>query len=149
MLEKDLPEGVQFGVSFTTFTVNAPERIKYLHRRLRDEYGVSFKRQKLPNLQAGFSSPNTTIVFNCTGNAAQKMPGVEDTKCYSTRGQVVLVRAPWVSTNMMRHGRNYETYVIPRPFSNGNVVLGGYMQKGNRWVVLFSGRIHSITEESN
>ncbi|KAL6922602.1 hypothetical protein ACHAP8_012321 [Fusarium lateritium] len=30
----------------------------------------------------------------------------------------------------MRHGKDYETYIIPRPGSNGNVVLGGYMQKG-------------------
>lgn len=33
---------------------------------------------------------------------------------------------------MMRHGKDYETYVIPRPGSNGNVILGGYMQKGVR-----------------
>jgi hypothetical protein len=34
----------------------------------------------------------------------------------------------------MRHGKDYETYVIPRPRSNGHVVLGGFMQKGNGYV---------------
>ena len=33
----------------------------------------------------------------------------------------------------MRHGKDYETYIIPRPQSNGNVILGGFMQKGIRY----------------
>jgi hypothetical protein len=129
--QEDLPEGVKFGVSFTTLTVNAPEHIRYLARRLKDQYGVRITRRKLPSLHACFEDPATRVVFNCTGNAARTLPGVEDAKCYPTRGQIVLARAPRVSTNMMRHGKDYETYIIPRPFSEGNVVLGGYMQKGN------------------
>lgn len=31
----------------------------------------------------------------------------------------------------MRHGAKYETYIIPRPMSDGTVILGGFMQKGN------------------
>ncbi|RSL91642.1 hypothetical protein CEP52_014215 [Fusarium oligoseptatum] len=108
-----LPEGVQFGASFTTLAVNAPKHLLYLYQRLKRDYGVRFIRQKLPNLQAAFSSHSTQIVFNCIGNAAKSLPGVEDTKCYPTRGQ------------------DYETYVIPRPYSKGHVILGGYMQKGN------------------
>jgi D-amino-acid oxidase len=34
----------------------------------------------------------------------------------------------------MRHGKDYETYIIPRPQSNGNIILGGFMQKGVRYV---------------
>ena len=77
-----------------------------------------------------FSNPSTRIVFNCSGNASKTLKGVEDVKCFPTRGQVILARAPRVRTNIMRHGKDYETYVIPRPSSNGNVILGGYMQKG-------------------
>ena len=36
----------------------------------------------------------------------------------------------------MRHGQDYETYIIPRPNSGGNVILGGYMQKNNGWVAV-------------
>lgn len=129
--EDELPEGVKFAVSFTTLTVNAPKHLLYLYQRLQRDYGVRFKRQKLPNIQAAFSSPSTQAVFNCTGNAARLLPGVEDSKCYPTRGQVLLTLAPQVHMNVMRHGRDYETYVIPRPYSNGHVILGGYMQKGN------------------
>ncbi|KAK1988196.1 hypothetical protein LZ30DRAFT_777049 [Colletotrichum cereale] len=126
----ELPDGVRFGTSFTTVTINAPKHIEYLFRLLRDEYGVVFIKKKLPSIQSAYPSASTKIVFNCTGNASRFLSGVEDPKCYPTRGQIVLAKAPLVRTNMMRHGRDYETYIIPRPWSNGNVILGGYMQKG-------------------
>lgn len=132
MPAQDLPEGAKFGASFTTFTINAPKHIEYLYTRLKEQHGVRFIRQTLPSLQAALdNNPGAKVLFNCTGNAARTLPGVEDDKCYPTRGQVLLTKAPQVSTNMMRHGRDYETYIIPRPRSNGNVILGGYMQKGN------------------
>ncbi|KAL2797944.1 hypothetical protein BJX66DRAFT_334617 [Aspergillus keveii] len=127
-----LPQGVSFGVSFTTFTLHAPKHCEYLYHRLETQYGVRFVRRRLPSIEAVFLDPESTkVVFNCTGLAARSLPGVEDSKCYPTRGQVVLVRAPQVNTNIMRHGKDYETYVIPRPRSKGHVVLGGFMQKGN------------------
>lgn len=132
--EAELPKGVKFAVSFTTLSVNAPEHIKYLSRRLQDRYGVRFVRQRLPSIQAAYASPSTKIVFNCTGLAAGTLPGVADPKCYPTRGQVLLVSGPHIRTNMMRHGADYETYVIPRPGSDGKVILGGYMQKRVRQV---------------
>ena len=129
--DSELPEGVKYAVSFTTVTINAPKHVEYLYHRLKDQYGVRFVRQKISSIQDAFVNPATRIVFNCAGNAAKIMPGVQDAKCYPTRGQVLLSRAPHVTSNIMRHGRDYETYVIPRPGSNGNVILGGYMQKGN------------------
>ncbi|KAJ0103974.1 FAD dependent oxidoreductase [Diaporthe amygdali] len=127
--ESELPEGVQFAASFTTLTVNAPQHIKYLQQRLQNEYGVRFVRHKLLSIEAAYG-PSTKVVFNCTGLASATLLGVADPKCYPTSGQVVLVRGPHIHTNMMRHGLHYETYVIPRPGSNGNAILGGYMQKG-------------------
>ncbi|POR39507.1 D-amino-acid oxidase [Tolypocladium paradoxum] len=126
----ELPPGVEYGISCTTLTLHAPKHIEYLYASLRDQHGVRFVRKKLDSIRAAFASPRTKAVFNCTGNAARTLPGVQDAKCYPTRGQVVLARAPAVKHNVMRHGRDYETYVIPRPGSNGNVILGGYMQKG-------------------
>lgn len=128
----ELPDGVKFGVSFMTIIINAPSHIEYLYRRLRNDYGVRFVRQKISSIEAPFSDLATKIVFNCVGNAARSLSGVEDKKCYPTPGQILLARAPHVRTNIIRHGKDYETYVIPRPRSNGNVILGGYMQKGSR-----------------
>ncbi|EHK39440.1 uncharacterized protein TrAtP1_007087 [Trichoderma atroviride] len=127
----ELPPGVKFGISFTTLTLNAPKHIEYLFRRLKEQYGVHFVRHRFPTIQAAYASPTTKVVVNCTGIAAKTLPGVEDEKCYPTRGQVVLVKAPRVKRNIMRHGRDYETYVIPRPGTDGHVILGGYMQKGS------------------
>ena len=130
----DIPRGCSFGVTFTTITVNAPRYIQYLHRTLKEKHGVSFFREKLSDVRLAFANSSTKVVFNCTGNGARSLQGVQDTKCYPTRGQILLTRAPHIAKNVMRHGKDYETYIIPRPQSNGNVILGGYMQKGVRYV---------------
>ncbi|CAI7570261.1 unnamed protein product [Penicillium glandicola] len=127
---QDLPEGVACGVKFTTVTLNAPMHIRYLLQRLSQQYGVRVIRKKVSGITSGFLSKDTKVVFNCTGNAARTFQGVEDPKCYPTRGQILLAKAPHVNQNVMRHGKDYETYIIPRPHSKGNVILGGYMQKG-------------------
>ncbi|KGO44257.1 D-amino-acid oxidase [Penicillium expansum] len=126
---QDLPAGVAFGIEFTTITLNAPMHLRYLFQKLTQEYGVRVIRKKLPQVSSGYLSKDTKMVFNCTGNAAKKLPGVQDSKCFPTRGQILLARASHVQQNIMRHGKDYETYVIPRPYSNGNVILGGFMQK--------------------
>ncbi|ATY62710.1 NAD(P)-binding domain [Cordyceps militaris] len=145
---EELPQGVKFAVSFTTLTINAPKHIEYLRSRLENDYGVRFLRKTVPHLHDAFSNSATQVVFNCIGNAARIMPGVEDSKCYPTRGQVVLMKAPSVRTNIMRHGRDYETYVIPRPQSNGNVVLGGYMQKENDDGATYAHETESIVQRT-
>ncbi|OQE30424.1 hypothetical protein PENFLA_c003G05849 [Penicillium flavigenum] len=126
---QDLPAGVAFGIKFTTITLNAPMHLRYLFKKLTEEYGVQVIRKKLPQLSSGYLSKDTNVVFNCTGNAAKELPGVQDSECFPTRGQILLARASHVQQNIMRHGKDYETYVIPRPYSNGNVILGGFMQK--------------------
>lgn len=77
------------------------------------------------------------------------MPGVKDAASYPTRGQVVLVRAPGIRENVMRHGDGYETYVIPRPNSDGAVILGGYMQKGNSSGEVVDAETESILERTS
>lgn len=126
---QDLPAGVAFGIEFRTITLNAPMHLQYLFQKLTQEYGVRVIRKKLPQVSSGYLSKDTKVVFNCTGNGAKELPGVQDSKCFPTRGQILLARASHVQQNIMRHGKDYETYVIPRPYSNGNVILGGFMQK--------------------
>ena len=124
-----LPTGVKFGITFTTVTINAPKFLEYLYERLQTEYGVQFQRSRLKSISSAFG-PSTRAVFNCTGNAARTLRGVEDAKCYPTRGEVVLVRAPKQKRNMMRYGLAYKTYIIPRPGTKGHVILGGFTQDG-------------------
>ncbi|CAM1509510.1 Fc.00g032490.m01.CDS01 [Cosmosporella sp. VM-42] len=144
----ELPEGVKFAVSFTTLTINAPSHMMYLYKILKEQCGVRFVRKKIPNINSAFASPSTKVMFNCIGNAAKLLPGVDDPKCYPTRGQVLLARAPHARSNIMRHGKDYETYVIPRPESNGNVILGGYMQKGVGDGATYSDQTKSILDRT-
>ncbi|CAO2655134.1 Nn.00g101980.m01.CDS01 [Neocucurbitaria sp. VM-36] len=146
--KSEIPEGCQFGVSFTTITVNAPKYIQYLYRLLKEKYGVHFTREKLPAISSAFSSPSTRVVFNCTGNGARNLRGVQDSKCYPTRGQILLTRAPHIAKNVMRHGKDYETYIIPRPQSNGNIILGGFMQKNVNTGDTFSSESESILQRT-
>ncbi|KAK1624727.1 hypothetical protein BDP81DRAFT_329529, partial [Colletotrichum phormii] len=106
-------------------------------------------RSKLLNIGSAFSRPDARVVFNCTGNSSKDLPGVEDSKRYPTRGQIVLAKAAHVQKNIMRHGRNYKTYIIPRPWSNGNVVLGGYMQKGVGTSDTFAYETESILQRTS
>lgn len=140
----ELPKGVAFGIKFTTITLNAPAHCQHLKNLLsQPRYGsVPMIRRKVGHLNEAFLSKNTKMVFNCIGNAAISLPGVKDAKCYPTRGQIILVKAPSVQVNMMRHGKDYETYIIPRPKSDSTVILGGYLQKHN-W---FSGIKEEETE---
>ncbi|RSL55340.1 hypothetical protein CEP54_009427 [Fusarium duplospermum] len=48
----------------------------------------------------------------------------------------------------MRHGAGYETCIILHPESNGNVILGGYMQKGNSDSSTYSSKTKSIMERT-
>ncbi|KAL2784683.1 hypothetical protein BJX66DRAFT_316381 [Aspergillus keveii] len=129
----NLPEGVAFGLRFTTITLNAPAHCQHLMSLLsRPSYGsVQFVRREIGSIEDPFISPSTKIVFNCIGNKAKTLVGVQDARCYPTRGQIVLVKAPAVNDNIMRHGKDYETYIIPRPLSDSTVILGGYLQKGD------------------
>lgn len=108
-------------------TLHAPKHLQWLHAILQAA-GVTFVRRSVPDLPSVVGT-DTQVIFNCIGNAAASFAGVQDPKCYPTRGQVLVVRAPGVTRNMMRYGDGYITYVIPRPLSNGQVILGGYLQK--------------------
>jgi len=67
------------------------------------------------------------IIVNCTGLGSRQL--VNDLEIYPVRGQVVIVKAPWV-----KHAFDYDTkdnvltYVYPRA---NDVVLGGTADVGN------------------
>ncbi|ODQ64369.1 D-amino acid oxidase [Nadsonia fulvescens var. elongata DSM 6958] len=128
--KSDLIPGTVFGVKYTTYNFNCPRFLEFLYRHLQSQ-GVTFLRKKLAHISEAWISPCTKTVYNCSGIGARHLPGIEDQKVYPTRGQIAIVRAPEVQENRMRWGIDYATYIIPRPNSNGNVVLGGFLQKGN------------------
>lgn len=123
------PSGVVYGISFETWNFNCPKFLEAMKSYL-ESYGIIFLRRELKYIDES-SSPKTKVIFNCTGIGAHKIGGVEDMSIYPVRGQVVIIKAPHVKENRFRWGDNSATYIIPRPFSQGHVVLGGFVQKNN------------------
>lgn len=77
------------------------------------------------------SSPDAVIV--CVGLGARFLGGVEDRSVYPSRGQTVILRAPWVRFGKTFEGESDEwTYTIPR--KGGDVVIGG-IQGADDWCV--------------
>jgi len=93
--------------------------------------GGRVTRHRVFHLHDVFADPIVNVVINCTGNSARTLPGVEDEKCYITRGQTCLVQTPpgRVTRAIGKLGFEGILYVIPR--DDGSVVLGGTHQNFN------------------
>ncbi|VEU24225.1 DEKNAAC105379 [Brettanomyces naardenensis] len=124
-----LPAGVAFGIKYTTWDFFCPFYLANIKKYL-EAAGVTFIKQKLTHISQAYL-PRTKVVFNCTGIGAFSLSGVKDSNVYPTRGQVLVVHAPHIQENRMRWGEDYATYIIPRAHSNGQLILGGFLQKDN------------------
>lgn len=143
-----LPEGKIFGIKYTTLNFFSPKFLVFLKDYLT-KHGVTFVRATVININNAFNLfPGTQLVFNCTGLSARVLGGVEDKQVYPTRGQIVLIRAPEIEENICSWGSDVSTYIIPRPFSGGLVVLGGYQQKNNWNTSTYAFETESILERT-
>ena len=67
------------------------------------------------------------IIVNCTGLGSREL--VNDDQMYPVRGQVILVKAPWMKHAFISMGEdNIITYVLPRA---DDVLLGGTQEIGD------------------
>ncbi|KAF2100127.1 nucleotide-binding domain-containing protein [Rhizodiscina lignyota] len=123
----ECPEGAVLGVFFTTVKINPPAHCRHLKSML-EQQGIRFVRKRLPDLASAFQQSKAKVVFNCIGGAAEKFSGVQDTKSYPTRGATLIAHAPKITACYSHRTREHATYIIPRPNSGGQVVLGGYQQ---------------------
>lgn len=140
-----LPKGVLMSLTFTTFNFFCPKFILFLKNHLESEYGAKFIRKDLSSLQEAFTFvPDANVLFNCSGMGARAL--VPDTKVYPTRGQVVVIRAPQIQENFALDLPQSTTYVIPRPYSGGEVICGGYMDKNVFVGDTFGSQTQSILE---
>lgn len=125
---EQLPLGATYGLRYKTFVINSPKFIKWLYDYMVKK-NVSIKVKEVSHiLEASF--PDTQYLFNCTGLGSFKLGGVEDKNCHPTRAQVVVVRAPHIKEVKLYWGKD-ANYMIKRPFSNDELILGGFYQKEN------------------
>lgn len=132
------PTAPAFGISLKTWNFNCPVFLYNFFQFLQGKHQVRFVKQELTHLAQAKSFVNPLsigsdkhIIFNCTGLGARDLGGVRDHKVYPTRGQVVVVKAPHINENCLRWGKDYATYIIPRPGKGKELVLGGFLQVDN------------------
>lgn len=109
-------------ITFNGIVFNTP----ILTKKMLDNFkqlGVSVKRQKI----LSFSELDSHTIFNCSGLGAKNL--AKDDKVFSTRGQVIVVRAPHMKQVVLAWTSDALTYIIPRPeLKTHEVILGGFYQ---------------------
>ncbi|KAJ7089309.1 D-aspartate oxidase [Mycena belliarum] len=134
----ELPKNVVAGVTFTTICVDVPRYLPYLMERFLRAGGKAC-RAKVSSLSSLISesyhhptiprssNPKSAAVINCTGLGALSLGDVLDTDVFPTRGETLIIRAPWVHHGMTYYNENGDiSYIIPR--QSGDVILGGTFQ---------------------
>ena len=126
------------GFSFETVTIDVPKYLNHLLTRFLEKGGTLTRGhvQHIDQvLEAGsapfkkdastygsvFHPPDAVVV--CVGLGARFLGGVEDKTVNSSRGQTVILRAPWVRSGCSFKSAGGWTYIIPR--RSGDVVVGG------------------------
>lgn len=132
-LNKDeLPEGIQHGATFTCILIDTPHYLPFLQQMFEERGGRMIRASLQDVSEIATYAPQVDAVVNCTGLGARELGGVADKAVFPTRGQLVIVRAPWVTEGRTRLGKGVYTYTIPR--KSGHVVLGGSAD-ANDWCV--------------
>ncbi|KAG0046183.1 hypothetical protein BGZ83_008619, partial [Gryganskiella cystojenkinii] len=148
----ELPPGTEFGICYTTVSVNAPKYLLYLQEQVLARGGI-IKRGTVSSLKELAQIPHGTstadVIVNCSGLGSRNLGGVLDHQMYPTRGQIVIVKVEdklWPKAKEFTTERYAEgsamgkgtiTYVIPRQSENaeggqsGEIVLGGTMENWN------------------
>lgn len=142
----DLPDGVEYGIEFITWNFNCPKFLVSFQTFLQNQ-GVTFERKRLANIREAFSG-DVKVVFNCTGLGSRTLGGVDDKRCIPYRGQVVVIKAPHVQENVLKWGKDKPTYLIKRPNSNDQLILGGFLQKNDWTAATFREQTQDILERT-
>lgn len=134
---EELVPGAESGLTYNTVNTDVPKFLNWLYFRFLSKGGQvirgsvqhisqiieggagAFDKAKKPG------TPDGIVI--CAGLGARFLGGVEDKDVYPMRGQVLLIRAPWVKNCMSMSGGSGRiwTYVIPR--RSGDVIIGGTM----------------------
>lgn len=123
------PANAPYGFTYTSFTLNVPEYLRWLVHELQRPDGslppVRISRcMTLHSLQTvQYLQPDAKLIINATGLGASDLADVRDETVFPIRGQTILVRAPRVDRCVMAVAKP-AAYIIPRARS-GEVICGG------------------------
>lgn len=83
--------------------------MRWLQRQLAAA-GVQQVQRKLTSL-GDVADEGWDVVINCCGVGAERL--VPDPHCYPIRGQIMRVKAPWVTQCVFAHFPDETAYIIP------------------------------------
>ncbi|TFY68496.1 hypothetical protein EVJ58_g966 [Rhodofomes roseus] len=122
-----LVSNAQRGYAYSTYTVDPPLYLNYLLSRFLARGGtvVRGKVQHVSQVLEGgidvfnrgrASTTPVDALIVCAGLGARTLGGVEDEAVYPNRGQVILLKAPWITEacRISDSTGGDQTYVIPR-----------------------------------
>ncbi|KAB8760586.1 hypothetical protein FH972_026578 [Carpinus fangiana] len=133
---EELPDGVDNAQVFTSVCINTAIYLPWLVSQGLQNGNV-YRRGIVHHINDAadlhHSGKKASVVINCTGLGALKLGGVEDTKMYPARGQIVVVRNDpkvMMSISGTDDGGDELVYMMHRA-AGGGCVLGGCYQKHN------------------
>ena len=132
--KEDLPEGVEYGIGYTTICINPEKYMNYLTSLLPSSVVKIRCEQKLKSLREVLNVPGlekgsaVSGIVNCTGLGALSL--VPDENVFPTRGQTVLLRQH-TDIDIFRQAKDGQAWYIIRRANNGGTILGGSKQHGD------------------
>lgn len=128
--KNQLPLNVKFGAEYLTFCVNPHVYMNFMLDSLKLRQKIELIKREVYSLKQVSEIYPNSILINCTGNGLL-FNGNHDPKCYSIRGQTLLVRPPLKYLNEFENSTiTYQLangewcFNIPRPL-NGGIIIGG------------------------
>ena len=133
----ELPAGIDGGTRFTSVCINTALYLPWLASQCL-KHGAVLRRGIASHIndaaQLHHSGKRADLIVNCTGLSSLRLGGVEDTKLYPGRGQIVVVRNDpgpvMVTISGTDDNSDEATYIMNRA-AGGGCVLGGCLQHGN------------------
>ncbi|CAE6466883.1 unnamed protein product [Rhizoctonia solani] len=120
-------------VEFETLTIDTSVYLPYLLSTFLGK-GGRILRTRVGHVsqvaQGAFTPFKPDAIVVCAGLGARTLGGVEDQDVYPVRGQVAIIRAPWIKFGVSETAKDYLSYIIPR--QSGDVIIGGTYEP-NDW----------------
>ncbi|PWY94200.1 Fcf1-domain-containing protein [Aspergillus sclerotioniger CBS 115572] len=117
---EELPEGVKWGVKYSTFAVNPPVYCAWLLRQFVLRGGETMEYSVVDLREGFYLAEDVRTVVNCTGLGMGVMRGF---LLLGVR-QTCLVRNPCSVTITRQNGDGSWSFCIPRPLGGGTIVGG-------------------------
>ncbi|QRW10503.1 FAD-dependent oxidoreductase [Ceratobasidium sp. AG-Ba] len=112
-------------VEFETITIDTAVYLPYLFTSFLGKGGrvVRARVGHISQVALGSYTPKPDLIVVCAGIGARSLGGIEDKDVFPIRGQIALIRAPWIKFGISEKTPERFCYIIPR--QSGDVVIGG------------------------